>query len=99
MQEKHEFGFVVASSPSEAKNKAKSKWLIDSKKKHTDDIYIVKRELEKKIKNFISTNIEWIPLNSIEISKDKKDELINFFETLEENDDVQNVFSNEQFSI
>ena len=32
MQEKHEFGFFVASSPSESKNKAKSKWLIDSKK-------------------------------------------------------------------
>ena len=41
MQEKHEFGLVVASSSSEAKNKAKSKWLIDYKK-HTDDIYTVK---------------------------------------------------------
>ena len=38
MQEKHEFGLVVASSSSEAKNKAKSKWLIDCKKKHKDDI-------------------------------------------------------------
>ena len=42
MQEKHEFGLVVASSFSEAKNKAKSKWLIDCKKKHKDDIYVVK---------------------------------------------------------
>ena len=42
MQEKHEFGLVVASSSSEAKNKAKSKWLIDYKKKHKDDIYTVK---------------------------------------------------------
>ncbi len=41
MQEKHEFGLVVASSFSEAKNKAKSKWLIDGKKKHKDDIYVV----------------------------------------------------------
>ena len=41
MQEKHEFGLVVASSSSEAKNKAKSKWLIDCKKKHKDDIYVV----------------------------------------------------------
>ena len=40
-----------------------------------------------------------IPLNNIEIPKDKKDELINFFERLEENDDVQNIYSNEQFSI
>ena len=42
MQEKHEFGLIVASSPSEAKNKAKSKWLIDCKKKHKDDISVVK---------------------------------------------------------
>ena len=41
MQEKHEFGLVVASSFSEAKNKAKSKWLIDCKKKHKDEIYVV----------------------------------------------------------
>ena len=42
MQANYEFGFVVASSPSQAKNKAKSKWLIDSQKKQTDDIYTVK---------------------------------------------------------
>ena len=64
-----------------------------------NNIYNVKKELEKKIKNFISTSIEWVPLNSIKISKDKKDELISFFESLEENDDVQNIYSNEQFSI
>ena len=38
MQEKHEFGFVIASSKLEAKNIAKSKWLIGLKKKHKDDI-------------------------------------------------------------
>ncbi len=38
MQEKHEFGLVVASSKLEAKNIAKSKWLIGFKKKHKDDI-------------------------------------------------------------
>ena len=32
MQEKHEFGLVVASSKSEAKNIAKSKWLMGCKK-------------------------------------------------------------------
>ena len=41
MQEKHEFGLIVASSPSEAKKKAKSKWLVDCKKKHKDDISVV----------------------------------------------------------
>ena len=38
MQEKHEFGFVIASNKLEAKNKAKSKWLIGYEKKHKDDI-------------------------------------------------------------
>ena len=38
MQEKHEFGFVVAETSKEAKNKAKSKWLIGCQKKHKDDI-------------------------------------------------------------
>ena len=65
MQEKHEFGFVVASSPSEAKNKAKSKWLIDSQKKHTDDIYTVKSFTDvdecEVIKNINDWEIELIP--------------------------------------
>ena len=33
------------------------------------EIYNVKKNLEKIIVNFISTEIEWIPLNSVEISK------------------------------
>jgi len=63
-----------------------------------NEIYNVKKELEKKITNFISTEIEWIPLNSVEISKEKNDDLINFFETLEGDDDVQNIFSNAEFA-
>ena len=62
-----------------------------------NEIYSVKKELEKEINNFISTEIEWIPLNNVEISKDKNEDLINFFETLEENDDVQNIYSNAEF--
>ena len=61
------------------------------------EIYNVKKELEKEINNFISTEIEWIPLNSVKISKEKNDDLINFFESLEENEDVQNVYSNAEF--
>jgi len=38
MQEKHEFGLVTASTKLEAKNIAKSKWLIGCEKKHKDDI-------------------------------------------------------------
>ncbi len=62
-----------------------------------NEIYNVKKELEKEINNFISTEIEWIPLNSVVISKEKNEDLVNFFETLEENDDVQNIYSNAEF--
>ena len=62
-----------------------------------NEIYNVKKELEKEINNFISTEIEWIPLNSIKVSKEKNEDLINFFESLEENEDVQNIYSNAEF--
>ena len=58
------------------------------------EIYNVKRNLEKIIANFISTEIEWVPLNSVEVNKDNKDSVVDFLETLEEDDDVQNVYSN-----
>ena len=63
-----------------------------------NDIYVVKKELEKKINNFISTRIEWVPFNAVEISDEKKEELISFFDSLEEDDDVQNIYSNVKFS-
>ena len=62
-----------------------------------NEIYNVKKELEKKISNFISTEIEWIPLNSVEVSSEKKEDLINFFEFLDDDDDVQNIYSNGKF--
>ena len=59
-----------------------------------NEIYNVKKNLEKKIENFISTEIEWIPLNSVKLSNDQQEKLIDFFDTLEDDDDVQNIFSN-----
>ena len=67
MQEKHEFGLVIASNKLEAKNKAKSKWLIGYEKKHKDDMASIEIliscdncELIKKIGNW---KIELIPDN------------------------------------
>ena len=62
-----------------------------------NEIYNVKKALENKISNFISTEIEWIPLNNIKIPKEKHEILINFFVSLEDDDDVQNVYSNAEF--
>ena len=62
-----------------------------------NEIYNVKKKLETIIANFISTEIEWIPLNNVEVAKDKEEIAIEFLETLEDDDDVQNVYSNINF--
>ena len=61
------------------------------------DIYNVKKKLETTVSNFISTEIEWIALNSANVNKDKQETIIEFLESLEDDDDVQNVFSNVNF--
>ncbi len=59
-----------------------------------NEIYNVKKKLEKTIVNFISTEIEWISLNSVNIDKENEEPIIDFLANLEDDDDVQNVFSN-----
>ena len=62
-----------------------------------EDIYNVKKKLEKNITNFLSTEIEWVPLNSVILSGEDKERAIKFLENLEDIDDVQNVFTNVKF--
>ena len=50
--------------------------------------------MEKEISNFISTEIAWVPINKIKLKNEKKEKMIKFLEILEEDDDVQNVFTN-----
>ena len=64
---------------------------------NVDEIYDVKKKLEKNISNFISTEIEWIPINLINITGEDKDKMIKFMEMVDDNDDVQNIFTNAKF--
>ena len=59
-----------------------------------NEIYNVKKKLEKNINNFLSTEIEWVSLNKTEVSSVEKDEIVNFLATLDDDDDVQNVYTN-----
>ena len=59
-----------------------------------NEIYNVKKKLEKNISNFLSTEIEWVSISKIEVSAIEKEEILNFLEILEEDDDVQNVYTN-----
>tara|TARA_Y100000590_G_scaffold332849_1_gene378468 strand:+ start:2160 stop:2909 length:750 start_codon:yes stop_codon:yes gene_type:complete len=59
-----------------------------------DKFYKVKIEIEKKIKDFISDGIEWLPMNKITLDKEKTRSVLSFLETLEDDDDVQHVYAN-----
>jgi len=61
------------------------------------EIYNVKKKIETTIQNFISTEIEWKPLNGVVVSKDKIEVATEFLETLENDDDVQNIYTNLKF--
>ena len=63
---------------------------------HTNmnEIYEVKKKLENHISNFISTEIEWIPINLVNLNGENKSNMSKFLETLEDEDDVQNIFTN-----
>ncbi|WP_089698430.1 YebC/PmpR family DNA-binding transcriptional regulator [Candidatus Pelagibacter communis] len=61
------------------------------------EIYEVKNKLEKKIENFLSTEIEWVPLNTVNLSGENKDNMIKFLENLDDDEDVQNIFTNAKF--
>ena len=57
-------------------------------------IYKVKKVLEKTISNFISTEIEWISINDTKLLSISKEDFMSFLDILNEDDDVQNVFTN-----
>jgi len=59
-----------------------------------NEIYNVKKKIEKKIQNFISTEIDWKPINAVKVNKDKVEIATEFLELLENDDDVQRVYTN-----
>jgi YebC/PmpR family DNA-binding regulatory protein len=61
-----------------------------------DSFYNVKNEIKKQIKEFVSSGIEWLPMNKIVLDKEKTQSVLNFLEALEEDDDVQYVYANLQ---
>ena len=59
-----------------------------------DNFYKVKLEIEKKIQEFVSSGIEWLPTNKILLDQTKTRSVLNFLETLEDDDDIQHVYAN-----
>ena len=59
-----------------------------------EDFYKVKNALEKKIDSFLYSAIEWRPLNFVSLNKEQIKKTIEILSSLEELDDVQNIFTN-----
>ena len=59
-----------------------------------EQFYKVKTAIEKKVDIFIHSGIEWYPLNQLDLKEDQYKSAINLLESLEEDDDVQNVYTN-----
>tara|TARA_B100000427_G_scaffold79411_1_gene64767 strand:+ start:128 stop:844 length:717 start_codon:yes stop_codon:yes gene_type:complete len=59
-----------------------------------NDIYNVKKKIEKYLNNFLYTGIEWLPMMFLEVKEKDKENIIHFLENLTDDDDVQNVYSN-----
>ncbi len=53
--------------------------------------------MENEIPNFVSTELEWLPLNLVSLNGDNKNNMIKFLEALDDEDDVQNIFTNAKF--
>ena len=59
-----------------------------------EQFYKVKTAIEKKVDNFIRSGIEWYPLNQLNLKEDQYKSAVNLLESLEEDDDVQDVYTN-----
>ena len=59
-----------------------------------EDFYKIKTEIEKKIDNLNHSSVEWRPLNYIDLTKEKREQILEVLNALDELDDVQNIFTN-----
>ena len=60
----------------------------------SEDIYSIKKKIESHVENFISTEIEWLPLNKISSKGENVEDIKKLLELLDDDDDVQSVYSN-----
>ncbi len=84
---------AINSGANDCKNLANYHEIICEKK----DFYKVKNNFEKKISNFIYSGIEWRAYNILKLSKEQNVKVITMLESLDEIDDIQNIFINCEF--
>ena len=63
-----------------------------------EDFLAVKDALEKKFGPAQSSSVLWKPLNTVALNPEQSKDILDLIETLEDSDDVQNVFANFEVS-
>ena len=58
------------------------------------DFYKVKSKIENKISNFMYSGIEWRAHDVLKLSKEQKEKVVVMLESLDEIEDIQNIFIN-----
>ena len=64
-----------------------------------EDFYKIKTNLEKRIDSFKYSAIEWRAINYLNLDKEQSKKMIEILNSLEELDDVQNIFTNTKLKI
>ena len=64
-----------------------------------EDFYKVKTLIEKKISFFSYSGIEWRALSYLNLNKDQSKKMVEVLQSLEELDDVQEIFTNANLEI
>ena len=64
----------------------------------TEDFSTVRDALEAKFGAAREAKLQWLPLNTVPVDGDAADSLLKLIDALEDNDDVQVVFGNFEFS-
>ena len=59
-----------------------------------EDFYKIKTHLEKTFKSLNYSSVEWRPLTYIDLNKDQCEQVLEILNSLEDLDDVQNIFTN-----
>ena len=64
-----------------------------------EDFYKIKNLVENKTDSIKYSGIEWRPKNYLDLSKTQNDKIIKMMEDLDDEDDIQNIFTNCKISI
>jgi YebC/PmpR family DNA-binding regulatory protein len=60
----------------------------------SEDLEKTRKALEEKSLKILTSNLEWVPNETLEVDDATRERFQNFFEALDEHDDVQNVYTN-----